>query len=221
MPARSTRKTRRAPTALAAGRPPRVIVGSRNGPKIAAVRDAFAMYRKGVRVRGVAVDPGVPEQPVGWGAIVRGAKNRARGAYRAAPCDLGVGYEDGLVRVPGTRTGHANFGCCAIYDGRRFSLGFSAGFEYPVAGTEAALSRGTPVGDTFDALFARAAGGRARRRPSSLTVGNVGVLTGGRLARRAYTREAVILALTQLRHPGLFDRDVRRRPRRAGRGRTP
>ncbi len=200
----------------------RVVVGSRNGPQIAAVRDALGMYLKGARVRGVAVASGVPDQPVGWPAIVKGAKNRARGAYREAACDLGVGYEDGLVRIPGTRTGHANFGCCAIYDGRRFALGFSAGFEYPAASTEAALLKGTPVGDTFDALFKRATGSRARGRvPSSRTVGNVGMLTGKRLTRRQYAREAVLLALTQIRHPALFERNVKRPQRRGVRGRTP
>lgn len=199
MPRRQTVRRPAAPPNL-------VLVGSRNPPKVAAVREAFSEYFPGVQVRGIAADPGVADQPIGWPAIVKGAKNRARQAFRAARCDLGVGYEDGLVKMPATRTGYANFGCCAIYDGRRFAVGFSAGFEYPLACTREALTKGTPVGDTFDKVFAGATGGTRRRGThSSLTIGNVGMLTGRKLTRRAYTRQAVIAALIALRHPQLFE----------------
>ncbi len=131
--------------------------------------------------------------------------NRAERAFAAGACDLGVGYEDGLVPVPFTTTGHVNFGCCAIFDGARHALGFSSGFEYPAACTEQAVSRGVPVGDTFDRVFAAATGAKPPEgAPSSLTIGNVGILTGGKLVRRDYTRHAVICALVQLRHPDLF-----------------
>jgi inosine/xanthosine triphosphatase len=199
----------------------RIAVGSRNAPKVDAVREAFEAYGSDARVVGVAVESGVSEQPIGWEEIVAGAMNRAERAFSAMACDLGVGYEDGLVEVPGTATGHVNFGCCAIFDGKRHALGFSAGFEYPLACTEAAVGRRIPVGDTFDDVFARAAGaaggagpeardrktGRAAAgaaEPSSLTVGNVGRLTGERLVRREYTRHAVLCALIQLRHPTLY-----------------
>ncbi len=186
-------------------KPRRVLVGSRNAPKIGAVRDAFRRYFRGVRVIGVGVEPGVPSQPIGWREILEGARNRARRAYEAGPCDLGVGYEDGLVPVAGTRTGHVNFGCCAIFDGRQYALGFSGGFEYPAACTKAASRARTPVGDTFDRIFTRATGlRRPGGRPSALTIGNVGMLTGGKLTRREYTRHAVLGALIQLRHPQLY-----------------
>ena len=185
----------------------RIAVGSRNAPKVDAVREAFEAYGPGARVVGVAVESGVPEQPLGWQEIIAGAMNRAERAFGAMACDLGVGYEDGLVEVPGTATGHVNFGCCAIFDGARHALGFSAGFEYPLLCTEAAVGRRIPVGDTFDDVFARGAGGEAGREtaePSSLTVGNVGRLTDERLVRRDYTRQAVLCALIQLRHPTLY-----------------
>jgi len=182
----------------------RVAVGSRNRPKIDAVREAFESYFEGVEVLGADVPSGVPDQPIGWAEIVGGAMNRAERAFAATPCDAGVGYEDGLVEVAGTATGHVNFGCCAIFDGARHALGFSAGFEYPSVCTEAALSRRIPVGDTFDDVFAQATGAPAEGAPSSLTVGNIGRLTAERLVRREYTRQAVICALIQIRHPSLY-----------------
>jgi inosine/xanthosine triphosphatase len=188
----------------AVDKPRRILVGSRNAPKVGAVRDAFRRYYGGVRVIGVSVETGVPSQPIGWKEILEGARTRARRAYAAGTCDLGVGYEDGLVPVAGTRTGHVNFGCCAIFDGRRFALGFSGGFEYPAACTAAAARARTPVGDTFDEIFARATGLRRPGVRSALTIGNVGMLTGGKLTRREYTRHAVLGALIQLRHPQLY-----------------
>jgi inosine/xanthosine triphosphatase len=182
----------------------RVTVGSRNQPKIDAVREAFESYFEGVEVIGADVRSGVPDQPIGWEEIVAGAMNRAERAFAAAPCDAGVGYEDGLVEVGGTATGHVNFGCCAIFDGARHALGFSPGFEYPAACMEAALSMRIPVGDTFDDVFSRATGVPMEGAPSALTVGNVGKLTAGRLVRREYTRQAVVCALIQLRHPDLY-----------------
>ncbi len=182
----------------------RVAVGSRNPPKIDAVREAFESYFEGVEVVGADVPSGVPDQPLGWEEIVAGAKNRAESAFAAGPCDAGVGYEDGLVEVPGTATGHVNFGCCVIFDGSRHALGFSAGFEYPAACTQSALSRRIPVGDTFDEVFAQATGARAGGAPSALGVGNIGKLTAERLVRREYTRQAVLCALIQLRHPVLY-----------------
>lgn len=123
----------------------------------------------------------------------------------AGSCDLGVGYEDGLVPVEETRTGHVNFGCCAIFDGADFSLGFSGGFEYPLECSQRAVSTGTPVGDTFDRVFSHATGSALPESgPSSLTIGNIGVLTGEKLTRRDYTRHAVVCALIQLRLPGLY-----------------
>jgi inosine/xanthosine triphosphatase len=181
-----------------------VVVGSRNRPKIDAVREAFEAYFEGVAVVGADVASGVPDQPIGWEEIIAGAMNRAERAFGAIPCDAGVGYEDGLVEVGGTATGRVNFGCCSIFDGSRHALGFSAGFEYPTVCTEAAVSRRIPVGDTFDAVFARATGVRAEGAPSALTVGNIGMLTAGRLVRREYTRQAVTCALIRLRHSGLY-----------------
>ena len=52
-------------------------------------------------------------------------------------------------------------------------------------------------------FFARA-GGEAARKPSSLSVGNVGRLTLGVLPRAEYTRHAVLCALIRFLHPGFY-----------------
>jgi inosine/xanthosine triphosphatase len=184
-----------------------VRVGSQNEPKIAAVRSALLAYAPGVEVAGVEVASGVPEQPVGFEEVVRGAKNRALAARASGDCDLGVGIEDGLVEfpigpadVPGE---HVNIGCAAVSDGRRICLGFSSAFAYPPGVTEPAVRDRVPIGDLFDALW------RERRhesdaQPSGRTSGNVGKLTAGVLPRSEYARHAVLCALVAFVNPDLY-----------------
>ena len=68
----------------------RVHVGSKNAPKIQAVRDALGAFVPDLEVDGVEVETGVPEQPVGFDEILRGAKNRAQAALARGGCDLAI-----------------------------------------------------------------------------------------------------------------------------------
>jgi inosine/xanthosine triphosphatase len=180
-------------------------VGSTNAPKLEAVRSALAPYAPGAAVEGVAVESGVPEQPVGWEEIVLGASNRARGARASAPCDLGVGLEDGLVPVPDGAGAfvHVNVGCAALTQGEQIWLGFSSGFCYPPACAGPALKERLPIGPLFDWLWQARRGGEAGPA-SGRSVGNVGRLTLGVIPRSEYARHAVVCALVPLLHPDLY-----------------
>ena len=180
----------------------RVRVGSTNEPKLDAVRNALAPYAPDVEVAGVDVPSGVPEQPVGWEEIVRGARNRARLARASEPCDLGVGLEDGLVALPDGEgeLRHLNVGCAAIAHGERVSLGFSSGFAYPPGCTEPAVRDRAPIGSLFDRFWQQRRGEAAAR-----TLGNIGKLTLGVLPRSEYIRHAVLCALVALIHGDLYD----------------
>jgi len=182
-------------------------VGSRNEPKISAVRSAIAAYAPSVEVCGVEVDSGVPEQPVGFEEIVQGARNRAAAAQRSGACDLAVGIEDGLVALPAglaaEGSSHLNIGCAAVSNGRRVSLGFSSAFAYPPDVTQPAVSDRTPIGELFDNLW-RERRGESQRLPSARTSGNVGKLTAGVLPRSEYARHAVLCALVMFVNPDLY-----------------
>jgi inosine/xanthosine triphosphatase len=189
------------PKALADVR--RVRVGSTNPPKLEGVRAALAAYAPGVEVEAVAVESGVSEQPVGFEEIIAGARRHAREAQSGAICDLAVGYEDGLVELPGASGQWFNVGCAAVSDGRTLSLGLSSGFAYPAACAEPAASGRLPVGAIFDRFWQahRPPGGGA---PSALSLGNVGRLTSATLTRAEYTRHAVLCALPPFLHPDLY-----------------
>jgi inosine/xanthosine triphosphatase len=185
----------------------RVRVGTTNEPKLCAVREALAPYAPDARVEGVAVDSGVPEQPVGFEEIVAGARQRAARALAGDDWQLGVGLEDGLVALPSGEPGgalqHVNVGCAAVTDGRRFGLGFSSGFAYPPACAERAVRDRDPIGPLFDRLWEERRGERAAT-PSARGAGNVGRLTLGVLPRGEYARHAVVCALVAFLHPDLY-----------------
>ncbi len=193
----------------------RVNVGSGNAPKIEAVRSALSPYASpALEVIGQRVSSGVPEQPVGFEEIVVGARKRAGAAVAAAPCDLGVGSEDGLVQLhdlPSALVGEGtiatlNVGAAVVVDAEREGFGLSAGFAYPPGCTGPALS-GEPIGDLFDALWGAYAQDRAEApsAPSGRGIGNIGKLSLGVLPRSDYGRHAVLCALFRFLHATLYE----------------
>jgi inosine/xanthosine triphosphatase len=179
-----------------------VRVGSTNPPKLEGVRAALAALSCDVTVEGIDLESGVPDQPLGFEEIVEGARNRAEGARRCGTCDLGVGYEDGLVAIPEPGGSWFNIGCAAVSDGVRISLGLSSGFSYPPECSRRAVEERRPIGALFDHFWRQHRGDS--RAPAQLSIGNVGKLTGGALTRAEYTRNAVICALTPFIHPDLY-----------------
>jgi inosine/xanthosine triphosphatase len=186
----------------------RVRVGSQKAPKIEAVRSALEAFTTGVDVQGVAVESGVPEQPVGLDEIAAGARNRARRALDAPgePCDLAFGIEDGLVEVAlGGRAEVFNIGCAFVTDGQRESLGLSSGFAYPPDCTAPALEQRADIGTVFDRLWREYdVEASASEEPSGAGAGNIGKLTFGVLPRSEYGRHAVVCALVRFLHPSLY-----------------
>jgi inosine/xanthosine triphosphatase len=201
----------------------RVRVGSLNAPKIGAVRGAFAAFGSEPECRGVEVESGVPEQPVGFDEIVAGARNRAAAAYASGPCDLAVGIEDGLIEVAAMGPGSLNIGCAVVTDGSHDSPALSSAFPYPPECAQPALADREPIGALFDRLWRERRGGEATDPasqsgdsleraglPSSMTVGNIGRLSLRVLNRSEYAKQSVICALLRFIHPDLyFDRAVR------------
>jgi inosine/xanthosine triphosphatase len=207
-------------------------VGTENRAKLGAVQDALAAFAEpGVvpSVMPVAVASGVPEQPIGWGEIVAGARNRARAALSSGDCALAVGVEDGLVRLSDDPpaedlSDYYNVGCAWVTDGVLEGHGFSSGFAYPPGSLAPAVRDQSPIGSLFDDLWqdrrvetasyplpdsgtkGPSSGlAPAKAAPSGRGGGNIGLLTGGRLSRAAYGSHAVICALVPFLHTDLYD----------------
>lgn len=171
----------------------KVNVGSGNPVKVRATENVLGLIYGDVEIRGIEVESGVPDQPVGLEETVRGAVNRARRAFR--DCELSVGIESGLHRVPETITGFVDLQWCAIYDGEHITLGVSAGFEYPPMVVEEVLA-GREVGDVMDELTGVDELGRKR--------GAVSFLSGGLLDRTGNTEQCVLMAMIPRMNPSLY-----------------
>ena len=154
-----------------------VKVATANAVKVAAARKAFAKFFKGVRVVGVEVASTVSAQPISFGEIVRGARSRARAAFR--DCDYSVGIEAGVFRVAAVAPHPFQITMACVFDGERESLGAGPFYEVPER-----LVREIVKADT----------------------GSVAVVTKGKVTREQVTRDAVVMALAPFVSSGLYGR---------------
>jgi len=143
-----------------------VRVATANAMKVEATRKAFARFFKKVKVVGVEVSSGVSAQPISFGEIVRGARERAKRAW--GDCDFAVGIEAGVFRVGPVSANAFQITMACVTDGTREALGAGPFYEVPKA-----LVRAIAKADT----------------------GSVAIVTKGKVTRGQVTTSAVIMAL--------------------------
>jgi inosine/xanthosine triphosphatase len=167
-----------------------VAVGSTNPVKLAAVRAVIGELWPAARVEALAVDPGVPDQPLCDEQMVAGALARAAAARSALDADLGVGLEGGVHRSP---WGLLLTGWVAVVDrSGRQGLGSGGRLPLPAVLAEAVLA-GEELGPAMDRLTGQH---DTRRGP-----GAVGILTRGLVRRDEAFRVAMAYAIAQFLHP--------------------
>jgi inosine/xanthosine triphosphatase len=150
-------------------------VGTANAMKVAATRKAFAKFFKGAKVEAIDVPSSVSPQPISFGEIVRGARERARKAFR--DCDYSVGIEAGIFRAGPASSRPFQITLACVFDGTREALGSGPFYEVP-----ASLVRKIAQADT----------------------GSVAIVTKGKVTREAVTRDAVVMALAPFVSPELY-----------------
>ena len=173
-------------------------IGTKNPAKVAAFSELMAEYRflAGSELEPISVPSGVSEQPKTLAETIGGARNRAVAAYAAAPgAAYGVGIESGLFEVPFSRTGHMDLCACVVYDGREHHLGLSSAFECPPEVTRLMINEGLDMNQAFNAA------GLTTKPKLGNEEGAVGILTKGRVDRKAYTKQAIVMALIHLDRP--------------------
>jgi inosine/xanthosine triphosphatase len=166
----------------------KVLVGSVNPVKIAAVQDVFEPYFPGAEVEGVETPSGVPAQPVGEETFT-GAENRARTLLafsdeQGLEAEFCVGLEGGIAQY---HDRWFAFGVICIADATgRLGFGVSPLFELP-PGVVDDLLEGSELGHVMDRL--------AGEYNTKQRGGAVGILTGGRITRRELYAQGVAMAL--------------------------
>ena len=195
----------------------RVAVASENPCKVHAVEQAFAAALGGVRVciAPKSVASGVSEQPLGEAETVRGACTRLRNLTAAAPpADYYVALEGGVVPTPtcaalapvvsSTAPPHSGIEYVAIAahcgdkEELRVSIVPTAAFPLPRELSVRVVERGEELGPVCDSVFGT--------HGSKRSLGAVGSLTHGQVARDTLYVPSIQMALIPFLHPDLaFD----------------
>ena len=177
----------------------KIIVASKNPVKVDAVREVISQYQflADAEISSVAVTSGVSEQPKSLDEIVRGAVNRAKHAFQY--CDYSFGIESGLMEVPYTKTGLMDACACVIYDGKQTHIGLSCAFECPPDVIKAVLREGCDL----DSAFLKT--GLTSNPKIGKSDGAIGLLTKGRMTRKEYTKQAIMMALVQVENKRLYE----------------
>ena len=154
----------------------RVVVGSTNPVKVAAVRAVLERAGCPARVEGLVVASGVADQPVGDAETIRGATQRARAALDASGADVAIGLEGGVVEEEGFMRTCA-WAAAVSRDGR---VGVGGSLAMILPDRVAALVRdGVELGHAMDRVTGE--------HNTKHNAGAVGILTAGLVDRqRAY-----------------------------------
>jgi inosine/xanthosine triphosphatase len=170
-----------------------VIVGSKNEAKVAAVAEILKEYSHLAHayVSGIEAASGVSNQPKSLDETIQGAMNRARNSFK--DCDYSVGIESGLMKVPNSKSGYMDVCVAVIYDGTEFHLGLSSAWEFPdTKVTDLMIKEGLDMSQAINKV------GLTRNPHIGREQGAIGILTKGRLDRKAYTKQALQTALKHL-----------------------
>lgn len=170
----------------------RINVGSKNNIKIIAVRETISDYDSlsTAKVLGLNVSSEISKQPKSLDETILGSINRARNAFQ--DCDLSFGLEDGLMKVPYSNSDYMNICACVIYDGQNNHLGLSPAFEYSQDVTKLVINEGLDINQAFYRV------GLTTNKKIGSAEGTIGFLTNGRLIRKEYTKQAIMMALIHL-----------------------
>src|SRR3989338_3801782 len=175
-----------------------ITVGSQNEVKIQAVRKALSAYEHfwDAKVVGRNVPSGVSAQPTSLEETIRGAMNRAKNAFQQ--CDYSVGLESGLFAVPHTRTVYLDVCAGVIFDGQHPHVGLSSAFEYPPEVLRLFFEERLEISQAFYQA------GLTKNPTVKHAEGAIGILTKGKISRRDYTAQAVMMALVSLENQQLY-----------------
>jgi inosine/xanthosine triphosphatase len=171
----------------------RIIVGSTNKAKVDAVMEILQEYPHlaHAEVSGIPTLSGVSDQPKTLLETITGARNRAESVF--ANAEYSVGIESGLMEVPHSKSGFMDICVCAIFDGKAFHLGISSAWEFPDPRVTALM-----IEEGLDMSQAIRKAGLTTNPNIGMEEGAIGILTKGKLDRKAYTKQALRTALIHL-----------------------
>ena len=167
-------------------------IASKNPVKVEALKEILLDYGhlSSAKVESLEVSSGVGDQPKTLDETIKGARNRAKSSYK--DCEFSFGIESGLMEVPYTKSGFMDVCACVIFDGTNYHLGLSSAWEPPLEISKLIMEEGL---DMNEAVYKA---GLSSDKKIGSSQGLVGMVTKGRLNRKAYTKEAIRTALIHI-----------------------
>ena len=160
-----------------------VLVGSKNPTKTNAVFSAFKeVFKVPVKVVGLSVSSGVPDQPMSCVETKKGAKNREK-QLKKNVADFYVGIEGGCSYEDNNLFA---FAWAITVSKEKTGCGKTSLFQLPKE-IQKLIEQGVELGEADDLVF--------NRKNSKQKDGAVGILTGGLVDRSKYYKEAVVMSL--------------------------
>ena len=175
----------------------KIVIGTTNPAKIAALAELMPEYDvlKSAELISKNVPSGISEQPLSLEETMHGAQNRAQAA--AAYGDIGFGIESGLFKMPGINR-YMDVCVCCIYSDNKTAFGFSSAFEIPPRILTYILDQHMDLSQATKMI------GLTDNDQIGAAEGVIGILTKGRITRKEYTKQAIMMALMQLEWNNLF-----------------
>ena len=174
----------------------KVIVGSKNPAKIAAVEQAFSKVFPGrdLNISGHSAESGVGDQPMGDHETLTGAFNRARYCRQAIPdADFWVGLEGGC-QFDGEDL--EAFAWMVVISLSIEGKARTSTFILPPSVAKL-VKGGMELGHADDLVF--------KRENSKQKNGAVGILTNDLIDRSSYYEQALILALIPFMNKEIYN----------------
>ncbi len=171
----------------------KIAIGSHNPVKINSARSVLGRVYPGAEITPVEVYSGVSSNPRSDEEAIAGAQNRARLARKLTGADLGVGLEGGTTTIAGK---HMTGGWCAVFDGRRYSLGGGGHILLPPLVDRRITREGRELGEAMDEL--------SGSHNTKQKMGAIGILTRGLSSRQQAYEYILTYALAPLLSPGYY-----------------
>lgn len=175
----------------------KVLVGSTNPVKIAAVQESFSKYFSNIEVLSFEVESKVHRQPVNDDTF-RGAENRAEALIKInlaqkLDADFFVGIEGGIYEQYNLWFA---FGCMCVIDKKGFkSFGTSPHFQLPKEVSDRLL-QGEELGEVMDEIM--------KEKNTKQNLGAIGFFTNGIMNRKELYIPGLVTALVPFNHPEMF-----------------
>ncbi|MBI2045194.1 DUF84 family protein [Candidatus Pacearchaeota archaeon] len=174
-------------------------LGSKNPVKIKALEEVIKEYPilANALVNAFEVSSGISRQPKSFDETIEGAYTRAVRAF--TNCAYSFGIEGGLVDITAIGEDYSNLTACVVYDGKKYFLGLSSGFQVPQKVSDMIRNEGLELDEAV-----KVSGITSHSRIGYTDGGFVGLLTKGRVTRKDYIKQAIRMALIGIENPELY-----------------